>query len=145
MTTFRIVEGGEYKWHENFDEFVDLYNHSDLSVEDIRRSLDWNQRNLQQARVKARKEGLITPRRAKYPRVRRNSKKYFTPPKYYSMDNSGKCAIRKTVNGRLEYFGYYSEDDAKKIVSELKKVNWDKNALEDIRKKVLSKKGGLNK
>lgn len=57
-------------------------------------------------------------------------------PKHYS-ERNGKYAVYKCVDGKVFYFETYeNEDDAKKIVEALKEVDWDKNQLEFIQRKL---------
>jgi hypothetical protein len=52
-------------------------------------------------------------------------------PKYYIYNKEdGTYTVQKNIKGKNIYFGRYeTEDEAKMIVEELKKVNWNKNRL----------------
>lgn len=55
---------------------------------------------------------------------------------YYFLN--GRYAVRKMIDGDLLCFGYYdTEETAKKIAVEMKKANWDKSRLDEIRVKVM--------
>ena len=62
-------------------------------------------------------------------------------PKNY-IYNKGKYSITHTVDGKTTFYGNMdSEEEAKKIVCELKKVDWDVDSLPFLyREKLLSKK-----
>ena len=73
-------------------------------------------------------------------------------PKYYSYSkNSKKFAVKKHIYDEerkesvLIYYGLYiSERVAERVVSELKKVDWDKGELDNIHRKI-KKEYGLEK
>ena len=51
-------------------------------------------------------------------------------PYTVSKGNSGKVRVLKTINGKYEYFGTYSEDKAREVVEFLMDNNWDRELLE---------------
>ena len=61
-------------------------------------------------------------------------------PKYYDRvktPNGIIYKVGKKVDGKDEYFGQYKDEDtAKKIVEELKKVDWNKELLPRIKEKI---------
>lgn len=59
-------------------------------------------------------------------------------PKYYSYDKKGKnFRVLKSINKKQMNFGAYdTEEEAKLIVEELKKVNWDIRQLHEVKNKV---------
>ena len=61
-------------------------------------------------------------------------------PKYYDRvktPNGIVYKVGKKVDGKDEYFGQYKDEDtAKKIVDELKKVDWNKELLPRIKEKI---------
>lgn len=44
---------------------------------------------------------------------------------YATLDNNGKYTIRKTVDGKIYYFGFCDYEDAKVIVEFLERKKWD--------------------
>lgn len=57
------------------------------------------------------------------------------PKNYCYNKNSGRYNVYKQFNGKNYSFGTYSDETtAKKVVDELRKVNWDKDCLKDIKK-----------
>lgn len=54
-------------------------------------------------------------------------------PKYYTYNKKHNLyQVKKRINGKWEYFGYYkTEEEAKQVVSELKKVDWNVELLSD--------------
>lgn len=59
-------------------------------------------------------------------------------PKYYNYDKIWKrYRISKTINKkRVSYGTYETEEEAQMVVAELKKVDWDKSQLTDIKKRL---------
>ena len=141
---FIIVENHLPSYHEGYEEFIRLYNGNELTVHDIRVKLGWNVRTYTRARKKALEEGRIVER-GDTNRVTKNSRKALkkkNPPKYYYYrHNLGKFIISKklSVDGteKTVYFGAYkTKEECENIVRELKKVDWDKSKLEEIKNKI---------
>ena len=61
-------------------------------------------------------------------------------PKYYDRVKTSHgivYRVGKKVNGKEEHYGQYKDEDtAKKIVDELKKVDWNKELLPRIKEKI---------
>lgn len=142
MKTFRVVENPTPRYVEKYDEFIRLYNESDLTVSEIKLELDWTASVYNQAKEKALSENRLNVRNPNYKKRIYNSSKP-KKPKYYSKNTYGKYVVVKRFykgDNQTEnlYYGTYKyEWQARRIVEELKKVNWDVNCLEDIRKKVV--------
>lgn len=144
MVTFKIVENSSPTYMEKYEEFVELYNNPEITVEDIRKKLGWRTKIYNDARTRALKEKRIKDRRS--PNSIKNCKgrpvKPKHQPKYYYYDRVyGKFVIVKRyyVNEKdiMVYYGRYDREDiAIKIVAELKKVDWDKKKLPQIKKEL---------
>ncbi len=140
MVTFRIVENAPPRYLEKYDEFVELYNDESYTVKEVMDKLDWSHRIFEQAKKQALDEGLIKLRKPYDRGVRRMRKIY----KYYSFDKcSGKFAVKKSIFNEntgvseVVYYGLYANEEVvKRVVDELKKVDWDKGRLEDIKCRV---------
>ena len=138
MVNFKIVENSLPVYLEKYDEFIELYNDPEIPVEEIRRRLGWRTKIYGDARRKALSENKIQERRRSVG-VGRPVKKKHEPRYYYYDKTTGKFIIvKRCYDGEKDvviYYGRYDrEDTVKKIVEELKKVNWDKSRLEDIKK-----------
>ena len=59
----------------------------------------------------------------------------FFMTKYYSYDKIWKrYRVARTIKGkRLSYGTYATEEEAQQVVAELKKVDWDRTQLQNIR------------
>lgn len=137
---YRIVENPPPHYVEKYDEFVDLYNNPNISIVDIRSQLGWTVKTYTLARLKALEEGKIVERRSRGNQGRPRREKHI-PKNYYYRANSDNYVItkRKTIDGEVRtlYFGTYKkEEDCVRIIKELKKVDWDKNELDNIKKKL---------
>lgn len=149
MVTFKIVENAPPTYMEKYDKFVELYNDNSITVQDISKELGWSCNVFKQAKENALKEGKI---KLRSPRSGRRRKKKREPPKHYSYSKKGrKFSVKKNVineeSGKsvLVYYGsYISEKVAERVVCELKKVDWDKNELDKIHRKI-KKEFGLEK
>lgn len=138
---FRIVENPTPEYVEKYDEFVELYNDLNVKVSDVHKILGWSTNTFEQAKARALEEGRIELRK---PYMRNKWKKGQYLPKNYSYDrHSGKYIVKKTIFNKdtgvsdIVYFGIYSKEEvAKRIVEELRGVDWDKNELDNIRDRV---------
>lgn len=139
MVNFKIVENPMPVYLEKYEEFIELYNDKSITIREILKILGWSSKSFEMAKKNALAEGRIKLRRpcTSWSKVKKIKK----PPKYYSYDkNAKKYAVKKSVYNRdtgrvgYVYYGLYSSEDvAKLIVEELKKVDWDKSKLEDIK------------
>lgn len=144
MVSFRLIENGCPAYVEKYEEFIELYNNPEIRVEDIRKQLGWGTKVYNDARKQALKENRIMDRRS--PNSIKNCKgrpvKPKHKPKHYYYDWwSDKFVIVKRYyvdkKDVVVYYGRYDkEDTAKQIVEELKKVDWDKNKLPQIKKEL---------
>ena len=119
-----VSEYSEGELQDRYNVFVDLYNNTKLKLYEIANHMDISLPLLNRLRKEAEKNGDISrlPQRSEYD--------YF----YKCNDGSGKYVVLKKIDGKMIYFGRYgSEDEAKKIVEELKKVDWDKSQLKRIK------------
>lgn len=147
MVNFRVVENPEPSYVEKYSLFVDLYNNMDISVVDIRKKLGWSTKVYTMARNKALAEGKIVDRKTSMAILNSSGRKKAEPvlPKNYSFDKgSGKYLVKKRIYDEGKgcmvsgYFGLYdNEEEAQLMVEELKKVGWNKDRLDEIKKRVL--------
>lgn len=144
MVEYRIIENPDPAYYERYEEFIELYNNKNITVEDIRKKLGWRVKVYNDARRKALKEGRIVDRRSKksIENCKGRPVKPKRNPKYYYYDRlSRKFIIKKHFYPNNEeiiiYFGKYeNKESAEKVVSELKKVGWDKNELVNIKRRL---------
>lgn len=69
-----------------------------------------------------------------------NKTSTFNPKYYYPRKKGNKIyyEVKKTIKGESRCYGVYkSEEIAKAIIKELKKVNWNKKYLGEIKRKIL--------
>ena len=140
VKNFRIVENPLPHYYEKYDDFVELYNNPNITIVDIRNKLGWTVKTYTLAREKALSEGLIKERRVRSKKGRPRKKKK-VPKNYYYRKNTGNYVVTKriTINKEVKtiYYGTYkNEEECVKIINELKKVNWDKKELPNIKKKL---------
>lgn len=145
MVNFRIVENAPPIYIENYEEYIDLYNNSSLTVMEIINKLDWTQSTYKQARKQALKENRLIQRKIiKKTKPNKNKKiKQKSAPKHYSRTIDGKFVVLKRFyKGKTLYRNVYcgiykTEAEAQEIVKEMKKVNWDESYLDEIKRKVV--------
>lgn len=113
------------------DHLAILYNHSSMTLEEIRLLLDLSITDFDVLLNKCYKKGMLDTGFRQYD---------FNEPKYYRKyfnGNSYRFIVRKLLDGKDVYFTTCrSEGEARFIVSELKKVGWDKSKLPGIREKI---------
>ena len=134
MTEVKIHEG-EYRTHEEYLKIKNDYVNG-LLVKDLRKKYHMTSRYWQKTRKELEKETGI-----KRGKVSPNAGK----GKYYYKNRIGKYVVTKYINDNLtQYYGTYSSQKiASKVVEELKKVDWDKSKLIDIRMKIILEEGTL--
>lgn len=137
---FKIIENAPERYSENYDLFVELYNKGVL-VEEIRRILGWNIKDYNKARHHALDLGDIEDRRIRLKML--NNGRPSLPkrnPANYSFNHSvNKYRVVKTRNGKLEYFGQYSnEKTAQAVVLFLKSVDWDRSKFEKVKENIIN-------
>ena len=126
MVKFNIIENAS---DDRYLKYVELYNDG-LKVREIGEILDISPSTLTTYFNHARDDGLITPRK-----IPRKKSSIFLKPKYYCMIKNGFYKVYSpTINrSRQSNFGVYtSEAEAKYVVDELKKVNWNRRCLKNI-------------
>ena len=136
MVSVKIIENPMPSYLPKFEDFVDYYNNSDMTVLEIINLLGWNNGQYKKARKKAIEDGVLIPRTQ---HTARRSKKTIRKPKYYvyHVSNHKYCIVKKIRNKNV-YFGQYDDESVtKKIVEDLKKVNWDKSLLPQIQSKYM--------
>lgn len=119
---FRIIENQPSKWEEKYEEFIDLYENSTLSVMDIRNRLGLSSKQFAKARDKAKREGKITLRNE------RRAKQY-----YFNKQNK-KWYIYKQNNKKLLTWQVSSEDEAIQMRDYLDEHGWTNENVEEFRK-----------
>lgn len=117
--TGHIIEGD----YSKYDYFVELYNNPNLSVLDIKREVGTN------AYTKLKREALKNNDITLRPTVFNINENLY---KFYHFDKQrGKYRVHKVKKGVYMSFGFYeTEEEAKIVVEELKKVGWDKSKLD---------------
>lgn len=124
MFNVRVIEKVQEDPEER--EVVRLYREG-LSMKKIGELLDgsetWVRRILHEARDNGKVE--IRPSNG-------------VNPKNYCYDKiSGKYKVYKQINGKFCQFGTYSDETtAQRVVEELRKVDWDKDCLKEIKKEL---------
>lgn len=128
MVKFRIVKDTS---NEKYPEYVELYNKG-VTVKEISEKLGVSEKKCYTFYRYALSDGLIEPRR-----TNKNKKTKIFKAKYYSYKAGlGYNVYSPSANGKKTDFGYFqTEKEAKFIVEELKKVNWNKKYIDEIRLK----------
>lgn len=141
---FRVVENAPPAYTEKYEEFIELYNNHDVTVEDIRKELGFNIKQYNLARKRALSEGVIQDRRvaSKNKRLGRPKTKKKREVKHYSHTRHGKFNVVKRFykKGKVTdvYCGTYdSEEQAMMVAEKMREVGWDKKYLNQIREEVL--------
>ena len=133
---FRVIDGDD-DYLELVDDFIQLYNHSSINVNEICEVLGVPYNIYCKLRKYCVEEGLIILRRGKKP----NGGGYRLNPSYIGrcLTDSGEYwQIRKFIDGSVEYFGNYKRySDAELVVNRLIMCDWDKSQLDKIREEVL--------
>lgn len=120
---FNIIENPDPPYMEKYEEFIELYNNSEVTISKICEKLKWNVKVYYNAKKRALSEGRIID----------------NPPKYYYFRN-GRYVVSKLLNGKRVYFGAFKyEDDAKIIVEELGKNEWDKESIHQLKKELMKR------
>lgn len=66
-------------------------------------------------------------------KVKKESKKKSNPLKYIQKHSDGRYRVRKSVGGKLIYFGYYDTvNDAIRVRDKLVEVGWKKYLLDEV-------------
>lgn len=122
---FNIIEDTS---DDKYQEYVRLYNKG-LKVREIGEKLDVSSGRLTTFYKHAVEEKLIQPR---------NNTEHTKPmfkPKYYNRKKNGCYTVyspKRNNNKRSNFGTYPSEAEAKYVVEELKKVNWNRRCLRNI-------------
>ena len=128
MVEFNIIEE---KTDDKYIDYVELYNEG-LTLKNICEKLSISMNNCNTFYHHAINEGLIEPRKTR--------KKTRKKPKYYNYNIKGGyyAVYSPLINGKQNNFGIYNtEEEAKFVVEELKKVNWNRKCLKNIRLKAM--------
>lgn len=119
---FRVTDGS-VSYYDDFPCFVELYRDSSVSVTKIREELCLSPGKYKNYLERAIDDGLVEYRRREF-------------NNYHFSD--GFFNVQKYLNGRMVYFGRYAtEEDARFVVSELKKCGWNKACLNEIKSRLL--------
>lgn len=128
---FHYLNHNDKKYRKIDDHLAILFNHSSMTMEEIRLLLDLTPTEIDSLVHKCYKKGMLDTDFRSYT---------FKEPKYYSICKYGdsyRFIIRKVINNESVYYcTCKSESEARFIVSELKKVDWDKSKLQGIRDKL---------
>ena len=139
---FKIVEGCVDEFNkELYEQFISLYNNTNIPVQDIRVKLGLNSKKYTKYRQKALHENRIKPRRI-YPTSRKKQNKKNNVKNYSYNPHIRKWYVKKGKDYKtITYGAYDSEEIAKKIVEKLKEHDWDINYLTEIQEEVLGNNG----
>lgn len=124
------------KW----EEFVELYSDENVSSGEIREKLglgksayyNWGRdfANEYGFMRKTGKRGLET--KVKFKQT--PPKKCKEPLNYYYMKYANSWRVSKQIDGKpIDYGCYKNKEQAEKVVEHLKKHNWDKESLKELR------------
>lgn len=133
MVEFNIIEDTS---KDKYIEYIELYN-AGLKVREIGEILNVSPGTLTTYYNHACDDDLIIPRKCN-----KSKKEKFLKPKYYCKNNKGlyKVYSPSIRNSKQYTFGCYtSEAEAKFVVEELKKVNWNRRCLKNIQIKAFEK------
>lgn len=124
MVNVNIIENG-YDYPDKM-EVIRLYREG-LSMKRISELLDVNVQKVRRMLHEAKDKGEVEIRPS-----------YSVNPKnYWFNKHNGRYHVYKQINGKSRQFGTYSDEaTAQRVVEELRKVNWDKDCLKDIKKKL---------
>lgn len=128
---FHYLNHNDKKYRKIDDHLAILFNHSSMTMEEIRLLLDLTSVEFNSLLHECYKKGMLDTEFREYK---------IKEPKYYSISKYGdsyRFIIRKVINNKSIYYcTCRSESEARFIVSELKKVCWDKSKLSDIQAKI---------
>ena len=124
MVNVNIIENG-YGYPDKM-EVIRLYREG-LSMKRISELLDVNVQKVRRMLHEAKDKGEVEIRPS-----------YGVNPRNYCFNkHNGRYHVYKHINGKFRQFGTYSDEStAQRVVEELRKVNWDKDCLKDIKKKL---------
>ena len=132
MVTFNIVEGS------SSDEFYPIYEKIKKDIKNGSTPADCRKKyNITLSRWGRFQRALIKDK------IRPSRKEISKNAKYYTYNKiEGHWVVSKTIDNRRVYFcSCVSEEQAKYVVKELKKCNWNKRKVKSILRK-MSKEGG---
>lgn len=132
MVTFNIVEGS------SSDEFYPIYEKIKKDIKNGLTPADCREKyNITLSRWGRFQRALIKDK------IRPSRKEILKNAKYYTYNKKERhWVVSKTIDNRRVHFCYCtSEEQAKYIVKELKKCNWNKRKVKSILKK-MSEEGG---
>lgn len=118
------ISNGTYFTEEDYQAFKQDYIHSTLSMNQLKEKHNVTSHNMRKSVSRIIKETGF-----------RRTSTTNRPVKYYVKTRGGKYTVIRKRNNKRTHFGTYdTEEEARKVVDELKKVNWDKNQLKEIQK-----------
>ena len=125
---FRVIDGDD-DYLEKVPEFVEEYNRNYLTIPKLCEKLDLSTTEYRKLRKHCIEEDLITLRR-------RQNKKKNTTPKNYTTAIRGRHIYWRVYKNGVHYCNCKTEKEAKEIVEQLKKCNWDINRINTIKESV---------
>lgn len=129
---FKIVEGTNRDYWDNYEEFIQLYNENKIPVKQIKETLQLTNSKYTQYKEKAIEENRLNKRTPVYQKGEK-----FTYPKYYHKNGQHQFIISKNDGEKTIHYGSYEDENiTKKIVEKLKHAEWDKKELPRILKEV---------
>lgn len=130
---FKVVEGELDTYWDNYEKFIELYNENSIPVKKIKEDLELSPKKYMRYRERAIEENRLNFDTRQPIYTRKNNMGCYYKPKYYSKTKEGRFKVFKMLNGKSVNYGTYSsEDEAKMVVGELKKLDWDKKQLGNI-------------
>lgn len=136
---FRIIENAPRK-EINLEEFEEDFKLKEMTIKELKQKYDIGEAEYRRLKKELAEKGVYrtTPygRKPKPKRIRHSNW-----GKNYSY-RDGAWNISKIINGKSLFYGRYkTENDAQKVVIELRKCDWDKNQLPKILKELGIEKG----
>lgn len=124
MVNVNIIENG-YDYPDKME--VNRLYREGLSMKRISELLDVNVQKVRRMLHEARDKGEVEIRPS-----------YGVNPRNYCFNkHNGRYHVYKQINGKFRQFGTYSDEaTAKKVVEELRKVEWDKSQLQRIKDEI---------
>lgn len=128
MVEFNIIEKSESydEYYEDYPIFVELYNDKSITVKDIKKELNLSKSKYKNYLNKALDDGDVS------------SRDTHTNPTYYTKYKNRYVVYHWDKNSSsLVYFGVYRREvHARRVVEELKKVDWNKSCLKRIKQEL---------
>jgi len=127
--TFRIIENAGEFYEDFIDDFIRDYNKYEIPTKELCKKYSINYGQFLQIRKEAVKRGEI------------KENDYYSmhePRFYYYNTNRERWVVSRNKKGKtIWYTSFPYEKQAQVCVEELKKCNWDKTNIKEIRRKIM--------